>query len=74
MVAQNDKLNLGESVAVAQLPLTSGYATLPTSSEEAPDGRERLAPYKVPRHVVFRDSLPKTSIGKVLRRELMKEG
>lgn len=36
--------------------------------------REQLAPYKVPRHVVFRDSLPKTSIGKVLRRELMKEG
>jgi long-chain acyl-CoA synthetase len=29
-----------------------------------------LTGYKVPRHVEFRDSLPKTPIGKVLRREL----
>lgn len=32
--------------------------------------RERLAPYKVPKYVEFRDSLPKTIVGKVLRREL----
>jgi long-chain acyl-CoA synthetase len=32
--------------------------------------RTRLTGYKVPRHVEFRDSLPKTPIGKVLRREL----
>jgi long-chain acyl-CoA synthetase len=32
--------------------------------------RGRLAAYKVPRHVVFRDSLPKTNVGKVLRRAL----
>ena len=32
--------------------------------------RERLAAYKVPRLVVFRDSLPKSSVGKYLRREL----
>ncbi len=36
--------------------------------------RERLAPYKVPKHIAFRDSLPKTMVGKVLRRELAKEG
>ena len=35
--------------------------------------RERLAPYKVPREVEFRDSLPKTIVGKVLRRELREE-
>jgi len=35
--------------------------------------RERLAAYKVPRHVVFRDSLPKTNVGKVLRRALRDE-
>jgi long-chain acyl-CoA synthetase len=32
--------------------------------------RSLLTGYKVPRHVEFRDSLPKTPIGKVLRREL----
>jgi len=32
--------------------------------------REKLAGYKVPKHVEFRDSLPKTMVGKVLRREL----
>jgi long-chain acyl-CoA synthetase len=35
--------------------------------------RERLAAYKVPKRVEFRDSLPKTDIGKVLRRELARE-
>ncbi|MEZ5563599.1 MAG: AMP-binding protein [Gammaproteobacteria bacterium] len=32
--------------------------------------RERLAPYKIPRHVEFRQSLPKSNVGKILRREL----
>ena len=32
--------------------------------------RERLAPYKVPAHVEFRAELPKTMVGKVLRRAL----
>ncbi|MDU0200278.1 MULTISPECIES: long-chain fatty acid--CoA ligase [Paenibacillus] len=35
--------------------------------------RERLAAFKVPRKVEFRDSLPKTMIGKVLRRQLLEE-
>ncbi|MCB9138646.1 MAG: long-chain fatty acid--CoA ligase [Caldilineaceae bacterium] len=35
--------------------------------------RENLAPYKVPRLYEFRDELPKTQIGKVLRRELVQE-
>jgi long-chain acyl-CoA synthetase len=33
--------------------------------------RERLAPYKVPARVEFRNDLPKTMIGKVLRRALV---
>ena len=32
--------------------------------------REQLTGYKVPRHVEFRDSLPKSNVGKILRREL----
>lgn len=35
--------------------------------------RARLTPYKVPRQVEFRASLPKSQIGKVLRRELERE-
>lgn len=35
--------------------------------------RERLAAYKVPRMYEFRDSLPKTLVGKVLRRRLLEE-
>ena len=32
--------------------------------------REQLTRYKIPREVVFRDDLPKTNVGKILRREL----
>ncbi|MCI3922777.1 long-chain fatty acid--CoA ligase [Paenibacillus sp. TRM 82003] len=35
--------------------------------------REHLAAYKVPRYFEFRDELPKTMIGKVLRRALLEE-
>ena len=35
--------------------------------------RDRLARYKLPRAIEFRDELPKTFVGKVLRRELMAE-
>jgi len=35
--------------------------------------RKSLTPYKVPRHVYFRDELPKTNVGKILRRALRDE-
>ena len=35
--------------------------------------KERLAPYKVPRYVEFRTELPKTTVGKILRRELVRQ-
>ncbi|ASP39706.1 long-chain fatty acid--CoA ligase [Bacterioplanes sanyensis] len=35
--------------------------------------RERLTAYKIPRHIEFRDDLPKTNVGKILRRELRDE-
>jgi long-chain acyl-CoA synthetase len=35
--------------------------------------REKLAPYKVPQYIEFRDMLPKSKVGKLLRRELRAE-
>ncbi len=35
--------------------------------------RERLANYKVPRHIEFRNSLPKNTTGKILKRILIEE-
>lgn len=35
--------------------------------------RENLAKFKVPTEVEFRDELPKTTVGKILRRELVRE-
>jgi long-chain acyl-CoA synthetase len=35
--------------------------------------RERLAPYKVPAYIEFRDMLPKSKVGKLLRREIRDE-
>lgn len=32
--------------------------------------REHLTPYKVPKYIEFRDTLPKTNVGKILRRAL----
>jgi long-chain acyl-CoA synthetase len=35
--------------------------------------RQKLAPYKVPKHIEFREGLPKSMVGKVLRRLLAEE-
>jgi long-chain acyl-CoA synthetase len=35
--------------------------------------RERLAPYKVPRYIVARDDLPRSMLGKVLRKQVREE-
>jgi long-chain acyl-CoA synthetase len=35
--------------------------------------KERLAAYKVPTHYEFRTELPKTTVGKILRRELVRQ-
>ncbi len=35
--------------------------------------RENLTAYKVPKQVIFRDDLPKTPVGKILRKELKEE-
>ena len=35
--------------------------------------RDNLTAYKVPKHVEFRDKLPKSPIGKILRRKLKED-
>jgi len=35
--------------------------------------KDRLAPYKVPQYIEFRDMLPKSKVGKLLRREVREE-
>jgi long-chain acyl-CoA synthetase len=47
--------------------------TNPTSDELRAYCKQNLAPYKTPAHVEFRDALPKTMAGKVLRRALVAE-
>ncbi|MBX9760210.1 MAG: AMP-binding protein [Beijerinckiaceae bacterium] len=41
-----------------------------TADELRAFAREALAPYKIPRRIEFRDELPKSNVGKILRRQL----
>jgi long-chain acyl-CoA synthetase len=60
----------GETVA-AFVTLKPGFTPSEQMKEEIlAFCKERLTPYKVPKKLEFRDSLPKTLVGKVLRREL----
>jgi len=58
-------------VAKAWVVLRQGHQA--TEQELRDYCRERLAPYKVPARVEFRNDLPKTMVGKVLRRALAAE-
>ena len=60
----------GETVK-AYLVLKEGQQA--TAEEIIQFCRGRMAKYKVPTHVEFRDALPKTLVGKVLRRRLVEE-
>ena len=50
-----------------------GVGETATADEIIEYCKGRLAPYKVPRSVEFRTDLPKSTIGKVLRRVLRDE-
>lgn len=41
-----------------------------TEEEVARYCRQKFTGYKIPKHIEFRDELPKTNVGKILRREL----
>jgi long-chain acyl-CoA synthetase len=54
------------------------FVVLKTGATATPDEirnfcKEKMAPYKVPSYVEFRTELPKTQVGKVLRRTLVEE-
>lgn len=44
-----------------------------TSEEIISFCKEKLAPYKVPKLVEFRESIPKSAVGKILRKALREE-
>jgi long-chain acyl-CoA synthetase len=44
-----------------------------TEEEVIAHCRENLTPYKVPKHIEFKKELPKTNVGKILRRALRDE-
>lgn len=60
----------GEAV-MAWVVVCEGQAL--TADELRNHCREKLVGYKIPKHIEFRSSLPKTTVGKVLRRELARE-
>jgi long-chain acyl-CoA synthetase len=70
-------------VAVIGIPLPDGgervrayvVSTDPklTPEDVIKHTRELLTPYKVPKEVIFREELPKTPVGKVLRKDLRAE-
>jgi long-chain acyl-CoA synthetase len=78
---QHPKVNAGAAVGVpvpgkgervkAFVVLKEGETA--TEEEIIEFCRENLAPYKVPKFVEFRDELPMTMVGKVLRRVLLEE-
>jgi long-chain acyl-CoA synthetase len=67
-VAQPDE-HSGEVVAVFVVRKDPAL----TAEQVIQFSRTELTGYKVPRHVYFRDQLPKTNVGKILRRELRDE-
>jgi long-chain acyl-CoA synthetase len=60
----------GETVK-AYVKLKEGYSLTPEEIIQFAKGN--LAPYKVPKAVEIRDELPKSSVGKLLRRVLREE-
>jgi long-chain acyl-CoA synthetase len=62
----------GETVK-AYVTLKPGYQGKVTEEDIIKFCKEKIATYKAPRLVEFRDSLPKTLVGKILRRTLREE-
>ena len=61
----------GDDTVTAFVVLKPGEQA--TAAEIQDFCKQQLAPYKVPRVVRFKEELPKTMVGKTLRRQLMAE-
>jgi len=75
-VRPEEEFALGHLPGALNVPLRTlerQLATLPKNQEIVAYCREELAPFKVPKIVEFRPKLPKSLIGKVLRRSLREE-
>ena len=60
----------GETVAAVIVLKPGVEASVETRDEILAYCKKQLTPYKVPKIIEFRESLPKSLIGKVLKREL----
>jgi long-chain acyl-CoA synthetase len=67
-VAQNDP-HSGEVVAVFVVPKDASL----TAEQVIAHAKESLTGYKVPKHVYFKRDLPKSNVGKILRKDLRDE-
>jgi long-chain acyl-CoA synthetase len=67
-VAQRDE-HSGEVVALFVVRKNPGL----TEQDVVDCCRQSLAPYKVPKHVYFKNDLPKSNVGKILRKSLRDE-
>lgn len=60
----------GEAVKVFVVAQAEGAVTREAIEKHC---RENLAAYKIPRHIEFKTELPKTNVGKILRRALRED-
>ena len=61
--------NIGETIK-AFVVLREGYTNKVSEKEIIEWAKERIAAYKYPRHVEFIEALPRTGVGKILRKAL----
>jgi long-chain acyl-CoA synthetase len=67
-IAHPDPAKVGQEALKAWVVVQPGQPL--TADELIAFGRERLARYEVPTRIEFVDELPRTTVGKILRREL----
>ncbi|MBN1376369.1 MAG: AMP-binding protein [Dehalococcoidia bacterium] len=72
-IAVPDKERLGSDRVKAIIKLKPEYVGKVTEEEIVALCKSKLAPYAVPKYVEFRDELPLSGVGKILKRQLREE-